>query len=112
MLKSSSIFKRKFEKNKKFPLSRFECFEHVILQLMKNIPKRFMTIQTIMFPSDLSNIKKCNFKECPFTQVAPLNVFLLGKNFNSTFLKLYMFEKFNFEESKKEKKNYKNVLYL
>ncbi len=71
-----------------------------------------MTIQTIMFPSDLSNIKKCNFKECPFTQVAPLNVFLLGKNFNSTFLKLYMFEKFNFEESKKEKKNYKNVLYL
>ncbi len=40
-----------------------------------------MTIQTIMFPSDLSNIQKCNFKECPLSWVAPLNVFLLGNKY-------------------------------
>jgi hypothetical protein len=70
MLKSSSIFRRNgahlvkkmmFKKNKDYPFSRFECFEHAktffylcktlsmyILQLIKNIPKTFMTIQTIM----------------------------------------------------------------
>ncbi len=52
-----------------------------------------------------------NFKECSLSWVAPLNVFLLGNNFNLTFLKLYMFENFNFKESEKEK-NYKNVLFV
>jgi hypothetical protein len=70
-----------------------------------------MTIQTIMFPFDLSNIKKYNFKECPRIWMTPLNVFLLGNNFNSIFLNLYMFEKFNFKENKKGK-NYKNVLFM
>jgi hypothetical protein len=62
MLKSFPIFKmngahlvekKTFEKNKDYPLSRFECFEHakifliwsnfenVILQLMENIPKNY-----------------------------------------------------------------------
>jgi hypothetical protein len=70
MLKSSPIFKRDgghmiarkdVEKNKDCPFLGFECFdmqkhflflssfEHVTLQLMKNIPNFFMTIQTIMF---------------------------------------------------------------
>jgi hypothetical protein len=58
MLKSSPIFKRNgahliekrmFEKNKDCPLSKFECFEHAkTLQVMKTIPKTFMTIQNIM----------------------------------------------------------------
>jgi hypothetical protein len=64
-----------------------------------------------MFPFDCSNIQKCNFKECSLSWVALLNVFLLGNNFNLTFLKLYMFENFNFKESEKEK-NYKNVLFV
>jgi len=52
-----------------------------------------------------------NFKECSLSWVAPLNVFLLGNNFNLTFLKLYMFENFNFKESEKEKKTTK-MFYL
>jgi hypothetical protein len=43
---------------------------------MENIPKKTMTIQTIVFHCDFSNIQKCSFKECPFTCVAPLIVFL------------------------------------
>jgi hypothetical protein len=51
------------KKTKGYPLSQFECFEHAknifdfcqalnmsILQLIENIPKNFMTIQTIMLP--------------------------------------------------------------
>jgi hypothetical protein len=38
---------------------------------MKIIPKFFMTIQIIMIPCDLSNVQKCNLKECPLTWVAP-----------------------------------------
>jgi len=44
---------------------------------MKNIPGTFMTIQTIIFICDFSNVQKCNFKECPLTWVAPLTMFLL-----------------------------------
>jgi hypothetical protein len=46
------------------------------LQLMENIPKTFMTIQTIMFPCHLSNIQKCGSKDCAFTWVAPLTMIL------------------------------------
>jgi hypothetical protein len=47
------------------------------LQLMENIPEKMMTIQTIMFPCDFSNIQKCGSKDCAFTWVAPLIVILL-----------------------------------
>jgi hypothetical protein len=43
---------------------------------MKNIPKKFMKIQNICFTYDLSNIQKCNFKECLLTSVPPLTMFL------------------------------------
>ncbi len=71
MLKSSLIFKRNgahlvenktFEKNEDCLFLRFECFEHVKTFLIvssfehinftinENIPKTFITIQTIMLP--------------------------------------------------------------
>jgi hypothetical protein len=36
-----------------------------------------MTIQIILcFPCDLPNIQKCSFKECPFSWMAPMTMFL------------------------------------
>jgi hypothetical protein len=83
------VEKKMFEKNKDYPFCRFECFEHAIFfwcvfnfehinfAINKNIPIFFITVQTIMhFPSDISNIQNCNFKECPLTWVVPLIVFL------------------------------------
>jgi hypothetical protein len=49
---------------------------------MENIPKFYMTIQTIMLPLCSFKHTKHNFKTCPFIRVAPLIVFL-------NFLQLY-----------------------
>jgi hypothetical protein len=76
--------KNTFEKNKDFPLLKFECFEHAKenlfvsnfenIKFVITIPKNIMTI--LCFSCDFSNIQKCSFKDCPFTWVSPLIVFL------------------------------------
>ncbi len=77
-----------FEKNKHYPLSRFECFEHVKtffifvklwackFAINGKCLKKTWKSKLLCFPCDISNIQKCNFKECPFTWVAPFIVIL------------------------------------
>jgi hypothetical protein len=97
MLKSFPIFKRNgahlvekrlFEKNKDYPFSRFECFEHAkIFLFVLNFDHVNFVMNGKYYRNNyydnpnyytslhnLSNIQKCNFKECPLTWVAPLTV--------------------------------------
>jgi len=43
---------------------------------MKNIQKKRRQSKLLCFLCNLSNIQKCNFKECPLTWVAPLTMIL------------------------------------
>jgi len=82
--------KRFLKKNRDYPISRFECFEHAktfficvklwtckLCNQWKIISNFFMTVQIILcFPWNLPNIQKCSFKECPFSWMVPMTVFL------------------------------------
>jgi len=79
--------KKDVEKNKDCPFSKLSAFmqkhfwfilnfEHVNFVINEKYSINFITIQIIMLHFYLSNIQKCNFKECPFTSVAPLTMFL------------------------------------
>jgi hypothetical protein len=52
---------------------------------MKNILKILCQFKLLCFHCDISNIQKCNFKECPLTWVAPLIVFLLYFQYIETY---------------------------
>jgi hypothetical protein len=43
---------------------------------MKNIPNKLEQSKVLGFLCDLSNIQKCNFKDCPLTWVALLTMIL------------------------------------
>jgi hypothetical protein len=51
-------------------------FEHVNFAINQKYSKRLWQSKLLCFPCDLSNIQKCNFKECPCTWVALLMMFL------------------------------------
>jgi hypothetical protein len=42
----------------------------------KYFKKKKWQSKLLCFTRDILNIQKCNFKECPFTWVAPFTVFL------------------------------------
>jgi hypothetical protein len=52
-------------------------FEHVKFAINGKIfQEKLWQSKLLCFTCDLSNIQKCNFKECPLIWVAPLTVFL------------------------------------
>jgi len=61
---------------------------------MENIPKKEKRKSKLLcFPCDLSNIQKCNFKECPFTWVAPF-IIIIPPMFLCTLLNVFWPPKF------------------